>query len=409
MTKFSSRDTLVTSLPQSLHPDSRGAVPDSLSAIGDRGPHSQTKHAVLWSLLVAILWRLLIAVDGVLSHYLLKPCACRQNSILREAGWSANPLSLTLDAMYRGDAPFYVSLARDGYHYSTQHFSTMGFFPLYSILVKGASVLIGNVYAAAAIVATLCFLAAIALFALWLSDHGLARRAPLMVALLLCFPFSLFYAAIYSEPLFLLLALGAFLSFERRRWYLCAVCVALIVLARPTGLIVLPPLIAMALRSPRRDWRSFLPIAAAAISLAGFALYQWRMFGTPLAYAHAKGVKGWGDSPSRLLDDFLLRGAPGRSSALLALMLAIGILFLATLPAVYRRFGLGYAIFSLLCVIGSLTGGLPGLDRYVIVAFPSFAAVGAMRRPKLVFGLAVFGLYGLLLNVALFQQGLSVT
>jgi hypothetical protein len=114
-------------------------------------------------------------------------------------------------------------------------------------------------------------------------------------------------------------------------------------------------------------------------------------------------------SPARVLDDFLLRGAPGRSAGLLALMLAIGILFLATVPLVHRRFGLAYAIFSLLCVIGSLSAGLPGLDRYVIVAFPSFAAVGAERRPVIVFGLALFGLYGLLLNVALFQQGLSVT
>jgi Mannosyltransferase (PIG-V) len=350
-----------------------------------------------------------VAAAAGISYYLLKPCACHQNSMLREAGWSANPVSVTLDSMYRGDAPFYVALARDGYHYSTHEFSTMGFFPLYSLVVKAASLLTGNVYVAAALVSTVSLFAAITLFAVWLDDHGLARRAPLIVALLLCFPFSLFYAAIYSEPLYLLLALATFMSFKRGHWYLCAACVALIVLTRPTGLISLPPLVMMAYRLPVRTWRAFLPVPGAAVSLSAFAFYQWRMFGTPLAYVHAKGVPGWQVSPHRLLQDFLLQGAPGRSSALLALMLVIGIVFLATVPLVNQRFGAAYAVFSFLCAVGSLSAGLPGIDRYVIVSFPSFAAVGSIRRPVWVFGLALFGLYGLVLNVALFQQGLSVT
>jgi hypothetical protein len=368
------------------------------------------RPAVYRSLLVVLVWRVVVAVVGVLSYYLVKPCACRQGSILHDAGWSPNPLSVAIDAMYRGDATFYVSLARDGYHYSTHHTSTMGFFPAFSALIKGLSLVTGNVYAASAIVPTVCLFGAVALFAVWLEERGLGRRAPLIVAFWLCFPFSLFYGAIYTEPVFLLLVLAAFLGFERRRWYLVALLVAGLTLLRPNGaIVVVPAIVVMALASREHDWRAFLAIPAAALSLAGFMVYQWVRFGTPLAYVHAKSVPGWEVSPHRLLADFLLQGQPGRSTALLALMAVIGLLFLATVPLVYRSFGLGYALFSFLCVVGSLPVGLPGLDRYVIVAFPSFVAVFTRLSPKVAFCLGLIGFYGLLLCVVLFQKGLSVT
>jgi hypothetical protein len=59
--------------------------------------------------------------------------------------------------------------------------------------------------------------------------------------------------------------------------------------------------------------------------------------------------------------------------------------------------------------VGSLPVGLPGLDRYVIVAFPSFVAVFTRLSPKVAFCLGLIGFYGLLLCVVLFQKGLSVT
>ncbi len=363
-----------------------------------------------WSLLIAVVWRLVVAVDGILSYYLLHICSCQQGAILEGAHWSENPLSVAVDAMFRGDAAFYVAIAKDGYHYSTVHTSTMGFFPMFSLVIKGVSLITGNVYVAAAIVPTVCLFAAVALLVVWLEERGLGRRAPVIVALMFCFPFSVSYAAIYSEPLFLLLALAAFLSFERRHWYVCALFVGLLALTRPIGAVIMVPALAvMALRSSSLDWRAFLPVPSAALSLGLFVAYQWSTFGTPLAYVRAKAVPGWEVSPHRLLADFLLQGEPGRSTPLLALMMVLGLLFLASVPFVYRRFGPGYALYCLLCVIGSLSAGLPGLDRYVIVAFPSFAVLGALGKPRLLFGLALTGLYGLLVTVALFEQGLAVT
>src|SRR5205085_10101646 len=73
------------------------------------------------------------------------------------------------------------------------------------------------------------------------ADGG--RRAVLYLAL---FPFALFLQAVYSESLYLLLTLAAFVLAERRRIAWAGVVVGLAVLARPTGLALVPPLILIA-------------------------------------------------------------------------------------------------------------------------------------------------------------------
>ena len=93
------------------------------------------------------------------------------------------------------------------------------FYPLYPLTLAGVGRVFGGHYVAAGIVVSLA--AALAAFVLLyrLAETRLgadgARRAVLYLAV---FPMALFLGAVYTESLFLALAIGAFLLAERGRW-----------------------------------------------------------------------------------------------------------------------------------------------------------------------------------------------
>jgi Gpi18-like mannosyltransferase len=135
----------------------------------------------------------------------------------------------------RWDSGWYLNLAEAGYFWEpptrvgqeTNH----AFFPLYPglmrLVVRATGIetsLAGNLISAAA------FLAALLLFAAWTERHfGEPRVLPAVLVLLL-FPTSFFFAAVYTEALLLALSLAAVEAFERRRPATRA-----ILLAAPSG------------------------------------------------------------------------------------------------------------------------------------------------------------------------------
>lgn len=360
------------------------------------------------ALLLVTCWRLLLGVAGWIMNVVAPHCACPWNSALRAEKWSVNPLTLAVDAASRGDAQYYVDAAQHGYVFSTQHFSSMGFYPLYPILIKATSLITGNAYVAALVVSTICLLAAVGLLAMWLVDRGMGAYTGRVLLLMFTFPFAFFYGAMYTEPVYLALVLAAFLAAERRRWVLVSVCAALLTLTRPTGVLILIPLVTM--MPPVRTWRGrhALPFATCLLALAGFMLYQFLRFGTPLAYVRAKAVPGWAVSPARVVRDLLLQGQPGRSSFLLALMLAIALAFLASIPLVHQRLGRPYAVFVAVTVLGALSAGLPGMHRYVVVAFPTFVALAPRLKNQAIVALATGGAYLLLLFLSGYVGGYGI-
>ena len=98
-----------------------------------------------------------------------------------------------------------------------------------------AAIFFGHYVAAGVVVALSAAAAAFALLrrltALELGEDT-ARRATVLLAL---FPLSFFLQAVYSESLFLALAVGAFYAARTERWPLAAAATALAFLTRPTA------------------------------------------------------------------------------------------------------------------------------------------------------------------------------
>ena len=163
--------------------------------------------------------------------------------------------------------------------------------PLFTLLLAGLSLFSPDLPHLANLLGAFC----IALGAVFLYDLARSWKAPWVgwAALLLYPTFPLIPNTLGSEtPLYLMLCLGAFASYARKRYLLTASFSALAVLTRPDGILV--PLIlaidylinmpASSLRNPQSllralPWRA---IGVFVLLILPWILFAWIYFGDPL-------------------------------------------------------------------------------------------------------------------------------
>ena len=302
-------------------------------------------------------------------------------------------LGYATDVWARWDSVFFVRIAEHGYDNASAAFG-----PLYPGLVG----LLGRVffghYVLAGIVISLA--AALGAFVLLhrIAEERLgadgARRTLLYLAL---FPTALFLQAVYSESLYLLLALGAFVLAERGRFTAAGLTTGLAVLARVSGLALIPALVFLAWRSRDRA-RSFAGLALAVPVIAAYPLLLWQQVGDPWAFAHAQDRWHRHFSHAGPLGgvwDALVHWTPSGAGvhhavAVNAEDLAFLVLFVALAVVVWRRFGSAYGLFAAISLAIPLSypssrWPLLSLPRFGLVIFPFFLALAALTagRPRL--------------------------
>ena len=288
-----------------------------------------------------------------------------------------------IDAWNRWDAGWYLLVAERGYTLGGDGPAlSLAFFPLYPLAMRALAKLCGDHMLAGLLISNIAFAVAAGL----LYDL-VRRRLGLGVArtctLLLCvYPFSFFYSAVYTEALCLLLVVSAWWLAERRGNGLAAACSALASGTRLVGGVVA---VALAWRqvSSARSWRAVAGVAALGLAgelgLLAFAAYQWLTVGDPLAMVRSSASWG-GYNPFVAGLDRLspLALGPGNYSLVLGLNLVLAVGSLLLVPTIWRRLGVDYAIFSVLCVAIPLSQRLESLGRYLCVVFPAFVALALL-------------------------------
>ena len=160
-------------------------------------------------------------------------------------------------------------------------------------------------------------------------------------------PTSLFFGAVYSESLFLLLAVAAFLAAERGGFWQAGAAGGLALLTRSAGIALLPALVVLAWRAPDRR-RALAGVAADARPVrASIPLVLAIWIGRPLAFLDAQKVV-WERrlSPAGPARRRRRRGAaPGaaRPRASRSALIALGIV-------AWRRIGAAYGLYTLTSV-----------------------------------------------------------
>lgn len=306
------------------------------------------------------------------------------------------------------DGKLFAGIAHEGY----AHLFQAAYFPIFPLTERIFAPLVGgDPSVAGLLLSNVACLAAFALLRVLIereAGRDVARRALLYLAV---FPTSLFFAAAYSESLFLLVSVGTFLALRGRRWALAGVLAAVATLTRQVGIVLLVPMafeMARAWHTPYPDRREVVRMVAGIIAplaaLAGFCAYLWVRFGTPFANARAE-AGGWerelswpwyGVLHAALAvahDSGSYQVMPLVDIALLlaALVAAVAMVRRATLPASYILYSCTMLAVVLVEPLHAADwAALHSQPRYVIVIYPLFWFAATLRpRPAVKVALLV--------------------
>ena len=121
----------------------------------------------------------------------------------------------------RWDAFWYLDIASRGYHWNGNPLEQQNvvFFPLFPLLMRAVGAAIGgHPLLAGLLVSLAAFLLALSYFWRWTADRLGADAATGAVWLLSAFPSAIFFSAVYTESLYLLIVVAACYYAERRQF-----------------------------------------------------------------------------------------------------------------------------------------------------------------------------------------------
>ncbi|MCY7303871.1 MAG: glycosyltransferase family 39 protein [Thermoleophilia bacterium] len=289
-------------------------------------------------------------------------------------------LGTVIDVWARWDSNWFLKIAGEGYSWPS---STPAFLPLYPFLVAGLGfVLFGHPLLAGVVVSLVAGSAAfVLLYRLTAVKLGAATAQHTVLYLALA-PTSLFFGAVYSESLFLLLAVGTFLFAEKGSFWKAGGLAGLALLTRSAGVALLPALIVFAWRSPDRR-RALAGVAIAPILFALYPLLLALWIGRPLAFLDAQRVV-WERhlSPAGPIGG-LVAAVQDRQ----ALDLAVTCIVIALGVVAWRRIGAPYGLYVLVSLalplaVYSTKAPLLSMQRFVVVAFPAFMALATIMHSR---------------------------
>lgn len=291
---------------------------------------------------------------------------------------------------HQWDSLWYVSLAREGYTFSypfdPSQYSSVGFFPLYSILMRGVAFITHNYAIAGLVVSAIClFVAVHFLYKLVRLDFD-EKTSLRAVLFLFIFPTSFYLSGVLAESLFLALTLMAFYFARKGRWFWTGVIGGLVVLTKSFGIILLLPLFLIYFKEKKYrliDIESdilFLSIIPSA--LIGFCLYGYALTGDALAYFHIQSG-AWhhsmGDPFQVISNGITLDNPHDYINAVFILISLSFLVFLYKTKKISRIYSL-YGI--ILPLFNPMTGGLVGTLRYMTFNIPLYLGLAVTTEKE---------------------------
>lgn len=286
------------------------------------------------------------------------------------------------------DGAHFLSIAINGYTFDGR------FLPLYPLLIKLFSFPFSSetyIYTGF-LISNLFFLLSLILLYNLVKKEFSERLAKESVIWLLIFPTSFFFVSVYSESLFLFLALLSFYFAQKRKWVFASIAGFLSGITRLTGILILPSLIYEFIKREKSNHFKIFPlflIPAGLISFAVFCFYKW---GDALYFIKAHGSLGNSRSVDFIILPFqtiyryfkIFFSVPYTQYEFWIALLELSMFVLVSI-LIYigwkKKLNPSLLIFSLLAfLLPTLSGTFSGLPRYVITIFPIFIVMALIKN-----------------------------
>jgi len=282
------------------------------------------------------------------------------------------------------DGQHYLSIAENGYPSGVT--SNTAFYPLYPALIRGIGFFfLGNTLLSGILISNIFSILAIIYFYLFVKkmyDDKIAFTASILMISFITF----FYTSVvYSEALFILLVIAFFYYFYEKKFYTCLLLSILIPLARPTGILVILPVIAYLFlerwnnKNVKETKSSFLILGF----ISGFLIYLGVMnyfTGSFFSGFYAQNLFIANNSLSNLIDpvswvykNFINIQYTFNGFTTSILNRIIFGFYLVLLYYIYKNLDTTLFVYSLaLGLIPALTGNFMSYSRFILVVFPIF-------------------------------------
>lgn len=203
------------------------------------------------------------------------------------------------------DGIHYLLIAKNGYQTHEQ-----AFFPLYPLLIKFlAPLFFNNFFLSAFFISNLSFLLALYFFSLYLKEIGLKKSViAFFTILILIYPTSFFFGAIYTEGLFFLFLSLTLYFLEKNRAFLAAIFAFFASLTRLIGVFLVMPIFFKIISKPNlltetkkqkfSVIRFILYITLPFFGLFLYCFYLWQTTGDPFYFFTSQPAFGANRSTS---------------------------------------------------------------------------------------------------------------
>ncbi len=379
------------------------------------GTRSSLRTGFVFAVKVFLGVRVGLFVLGLLSPGLFPPL-----DPVSVPGWPAHTLPdpgwhNLFTVWERFDALWFLRIADQGYRAAD---GSAAFFPLYPLLTRFVSVVLGGrPLAAALLVSNAALLGALTvlydLTRVEISD-AVARTT---VILLCVFPTAFFWFAPYSEPVFLLLAVTALWAARRGRWPLAATAGFGAALTRNIGVVVGAALLVEAIQQwregDRPPFRGIWAALATGLGTLAYLLFWQAKTGDWLAPIHQQVnwervfAWPWSTLVQGTKAAFRYVGNTNGSYWLIDWLLVLPVLAASVLALTRYRWAFRVFLWSgLLTPLSFIFQDRPlmSMPRFVLPMFPAFwvmaEVLGRWRVPR--WAVAAVGAAGLGLLVPLF-------